>query len=141
MGMLDSVLGQVAGQLLGGKNNALTMKLLQSLIKQLGGMAGLFQKLQAGGLAAALASWIGNGNNQSVSAEAMANALGADLLSQAANHAGIDDNQASALLAQHLPNIINSLTPNGIANEADGFDLSDGLDMKDLAALASKFMK
>lgn len=142
MGMLDSVLGQVAGQILGGgKDNALTMKLLQGLMAQSGGMAGLFQKLQEGGLAPALASWVGKGDNQSVSADAMANALGADLLGSAAHHAGVNNTEASTLLAQYLPNIINGLTPSGNAAEANGFDLSDGLDMKDLAALASKFMK
>ena len=142
MGMLDSVLGQVAGQILGGgKDNALTMKLLQGLMAQSGGMSGLFQKLQAGGLGHALASWVGKGDNQAVSADAMANALGADLLGQAANHAGVNNTEASTLLAQYLPNIINNLTPSGNANEANGFDLSDGLDMKDLAALAGKFMK
>ena len=46
MGMLDSVLGQVAGQILGGgKDNALTMKLLQGLMAQSGGMSGLFKQL------------------------------------------------------------------------------------------------
>ena len=78
---------------------------------------------------------------RSVTADAMANALGTDLLGSAAHHAGVNNTEASSLLAQYLPNIINGLTPSGHADEAAGFDLSDGLDMKDLAALAGKFLK
>ena len=138
MGMLDNVLGQVLGS---NKDNATALKLLQSLVSQQGGMAEVFKKLQAGGLGPALASWVGQNDNQAVSADAMANALGGDLLSKIANQAGVNNTEASTLLAQYLPNMINQLTPHGDAAEAAKFDLSDGLDMKDLTALASQFFK
>ena len=138
MGMLDSVLGQVLGS---NKDNAIALKLLQSLVSQQGGMAGVFKKLQAGGLGPALASWVGQNDNQTVSADAVANALGSDLLSKIANNAGVNNTEASTLLAQYLPNMINQLTPHGTAEEAAKFDLSDGLDMKDLTALANQFFK
>lgn len=138
MGMLDNVLGQVLGS---NKDNATALKLLQSLVSQQGGMAEVFKKLQAGGLGPALASWVGQNDNQAVSADAMANALGGDLLSKIANQAGVNNTEASSLLAQYLPNMINQLTPHGDATEAAKFDLSDGLDMKDLTALASQFFK
>lgn len=143
MGLLDGLIGQVAGQVLGGgnNNNAVAFKLLQGLMGQSGGMAGVFQKLQAGGLGNALASWVGNGANQSVSADAIANAFGSDLMSKVAGNAGMETQEASGVLAQFLPNIINNLTPNGNASEAEGFDLSDGLDMKDITALMGKLMK
>ncbi|MBR7001730.1 MAG: DUF937 domain-containing protein [Neisseriaceae bacterium] len=138
MGMLDNVLGQVLG---GNKDNAMALKLLQNLVSQQGGITEVFKKLQAGGLGPALASWVGNGDNQAVSADAISNALGADLLSKISGQAGVNNTEASSLLAQYLPNIINQLTPHGKAEDAAKFDLSDGVDMNDIAALASKFLK
>ena len=38
---------------------------------------------------------------------------------------GIDANQAGDLLAQVLPNLVDKATPNGSAQEADGFGLDD----------------
>lgn len=144
MGLLDSVVGAVAGQVLGGGNGGqsqIAMKLISALMQQGGGVSGVFSKLTAGGLGGALASWICNGANQSVSGDAIANALGSQLLGGVAKSANVDSGLASNLLAQYLPNMINNITPNGTQQEAEGFDLSDGLDMGDLAALASKFLK
>lgn len=146
MGLLDSLTGQIAGQvakqMLGGSgDNKLALSLLSSLFAQGGGVSGIFQKLQAGGLADALASWIGNGKNETVTPNALAGALGSDLLSKVAGLSGVNNDEASGVLAQYLPEMINKITPNGLAAEAEGFDLSDGFDMKDITALASKFLK
>ena len=71
-----------------------------------------------------LQSWITQGSNQSVSAEQIQSALGGNL-QQAAQQVGLDTNQAGSLLSQYLPQIIDGLTPNGTAADADGFGLDD----------------
>ena len=70
-------------------------------------------------------AWIGTGSNASVDAAQIQNALGGSL-SNAAAKCGLGYRAAQAnLLAQYLPNIINAITPNGNAADADGFGLDD----------------
>ena len=126
MGILDSLLDTAMSSLGGGdgqQNQA--MKLVMHLVQQNGGnIGGLLSQLQQGGLGDVLQSWIGSNGNESVSAGAIENALG-DHLGQAAQAVGIDTQQASGLLAQYLPQIIDTMTPNGQTSDADGFGLDD----------------
>lgn len=126
MGILDSLLDTAMSSLNGGdgqQNQA--MKLVMHLVQQNGGnIGGLLSQLQKGGLGDVLQSWIGSNSNESVSASAIENALGGHL-GQAAQAVGIDTQQASGLLAQYLPQIIDTMTPNGQASDADGFGLDD----------------
>lgn len=126
MSILDSLLDTAMSSLGGGdgqQNQA--MKLVMHLVQQNGGnIGGLLSQLQQGGLGDVLQSWIGSNNNESVSAGAIENALGGHL-GQAAQAVGIDTQQASGLLAQYLPQIIDTITPNGQASDADGFGLDD----------------
>ena len=126
MGILDSHLDTAMSSLGGGdgqQNQA--MKLVMHLVQQNGGnIGGLLSQLQQGGLGDVLQSWIGSNSNESVSAGAIENALGGHL-GQAAQAVGIDTQQASGLLAQYLPQIIDTMTPNGQASDADGFGLDD----------------
>ena len=126
MGILDSLLDTAMSSLSGGdgqQNQA--MKLVMHLVQQNGGnIGGLLSQLQQGGLGDALQSWIGSNSNESVSTGAIENALGGHL-GQAAQAVGIDTQQASGLLAQYLPQIIDTMTPNGQASDADGFGLDD----------------
>ena len=126
MGILDSLLDTAMSSLGGGdgqQNQA--MKLVMHLVQQNGGnIGGLLSQLKQGGLGDVLQSWIGSNSNESVSAGAIENALGGHL-GQAAQAVGIDTQQASGLLAQYLPQIIDTMTPNGQASDADGFGLDD----------------
>ena len=126
MSILDSLLDTAMSSLGGGdgqQNQA--MKLVMHLVQQNGGnIGGLLSQLQQGGLGDVLQSWIGSNSNESVSTGAIENALGSHL-GQAAQAIGIDTQQASGLLAQYLPQIIDTMTPNGQASDADGFGLDD----------------
>ena len=79
MGILDSLLDTAMSSLGGGdgqQNQA--MKLVMHLVQQNGGnIGGLLSQLQQGGLGDVLQSWIGSNSNESVSAGAIENALGA----------------------------------------------------------------
>ena len=126
MGILDSLLDTAMSSLgVGDGQQNQAMKLVMHLVQQNGGnIGGLLGKLQQGGLGDVLQSWIGSNSNESVSAGAIENALGGHL-GQAAQAVGIDTQQASGLLAQYLPQIIDTMTPNGQASDADGFGLDD----------------
>ncbi len=130
---MDNLLGAAVSALSGGNNSQNTaIQMVLDLVQKSGGLGSLINMLQQGGLAAALQSWISSGANQSVSGNELQSALGSDLISQIASKFGMDGQQAGDLLAQYLPNFVDSATPNGSAEDADGFGLDD------LAALVLK---
>jgi uncharacterized protein YidB (DUF937 family) len=87
-----------------------------------GGLAGLLQKLQAGGLGAKLQSWIGTGQNQPVSPDELQRALGDDTVHQIAHDSGVAPQQASTGLAAILPMLIDRMSPQGKLPEDDSMD-------------------
>lgn len=128
MSFLNSIISNAASSLLtdtDGDGQIQAVQLVQQLLQQNGGNVGaLLSQLQQSGLGSAVESWIGNGANANIDASQVQNALG-DNLNQAAANLGLDSNQAGNLLAQYLPQIINTLTPNGNAADADGFGMDD----------------
>lgn len=125
--MLGNILSAAASSLLkdtDGDGQIQAIQLFNQLAQQNGGISGLLNQLQSGALSSVVQSWISNGSNGSVDASQIQNAFGGSLGQVAANM-GLDSNQASQLLAQHLPQIINAITPNGSAADADGFGMDD----------------
>ena len=108
MGLLD----QLGGMLNQGSSSDI-MGAVNALIDQQGGLAGLVQQLQNGGLGDAVASWIGTGTNLPVSAEALQQALGSEQISQIAASLGLPPEQTAGSLAQWLPQVVDTLTPGG----------------------------
>ena len=60
-----------------------------------------------------MSSWIGTGQNQSISASQVQSVLGSDAVKQLAARMGISPDAVSAKLAEVLPGAIDKLTPNG----------------------------
>jgi uncharacterized protein YidB (DUF937 family) len=87
------------------------------LIGQHGGLGGLLDKLKASGLGEVVSSWVATGANQPVPANQLQSAVGADTISQIMAKLGITKEQASSLLAQYLPMVIDRLTPHGKVEE------------------------
>ncbi|XXQ69052.1 YidB family protein [Neisseriaceae bacterium B1] len=126
MGLFDTLLNTAVSSMAGGNNQQnIALQLVMQLIQQNGGnVGGLLNQLQQGGVGDALQSWIAQGGNQSVNGSDIENALGGSL-EQAAQKVGVDNHEAGGLLAQYLPQIIDSITPSGQAQDADGFGLDD----------------
>jgi uncharacterized protein YidB (DUF937 family) len=78
-----------------------------------GGVPGLVQAFERQGLGPVIASWIGNGPNQPVTADQIRNVLGSAQVQQLAARAGISPEALSAGLSQVLPLVVDHLTPNG----------------------------
>jgi uncharacterized protein YidB (DUF937 family) len=113
MGLLDSVLGAMSGRTEGsGGANAL-VGVLGGLLQQSGGLQGLANKFSQGGCGNVFSSWVGLGENQSISSDQVQNCLGSDQVKALAAKMGIDPAQASSLLAEFLPKVIDKLTPTG----------------------------
>ncbi len=130
MALMDSLINAAAQAMgnqnsQGGQQNA-AIGMAMELVRQNGGVGNLINQLQQGGLGGALESWISAGSqNQAVSGNELQSALGSNAIESIAAKFGIDGQQAGDLLAQYLPNLVDSATPNGTAQDADGFGLDD----------------
>ena len=109
MGFLDSAIGG----LLGGNGGASAEQVLATLLQQHGGIGGLVNQLSQGGLGPQVASWIGNGQNMTVTATEITQALGSGRIGELAQKAGINPQEAGELLAKAIPHLVDHLTPGG----------------------------
>jgi uncharacterized protein YidB (DUF937 family) len=78
-----------------------------------GGLGDLLRQFQQSGQGAAANSWVGKGPNQSISSDDLAKALGADQINTLMAHSGLSRDDLLAGLSQHLPDVIDQLTPHG----------------------------
>ena len=129
----------ILGSLFGGGNAAggnSAIDIVGGLIQRAGGVQGLVNSLQQGGLGGAVQSWVGTGANQAINGGQLQQAIAGTPLgahvNDVAQKLGVDPNQVMGQLAQHLPDVVNHLTPNGQVPAGSGFDLSS------LQGLASK---
>ncbi|MEX1113780.1 MAG: YidB family protein [Akkermansiaceae bacterium] len=122
MSLLDTLLSALTGK--SGAADASTNPLglaLNSLLEQNGGISGLMSKFSQGGLGEVFSSWIGMGENKSISADQISSLLGSQQMQSIASSLGIDPAQASGFLADYLPKIVDKLTPSGAVDpDADG---------------------
>ena len=149
MGLLDGILGNVLGaaaggspslqtsnplgqilHTLGGGNVAQGGSLLTaviSMVQQNGGLSNVLDMFQQNGLAQHANSWVGTGTNASITPDQLQQVFGGNQISNLAAQFGTSHGQASSILSQILPELVNQLTPTGQvpANHADL--LSEGL--------------
>lgn len=132
MGLLDSVLGAVVGQVQGGGTGSGNSDLIHLVLRTLlannspgGGLSGLVEQFQRGGLGDVMNSWISTGNNLPVSADQLGGVLGPELLGQIAQQLGVSQGQAASQLSGVLPQVVDQLTPNGQLPQDGLGELSD----------------
>jgi uncharacterized protein YidB (DUF937 family) len=113
MGLFDSILGAMAGKTdsSGGANPLIGI--LGGLLTQSGGLQGLANKFSQSGQGGAFSSWVGMGENQSISADQIQKVLGSEQVNVLAAKLGVDPAQASHFLAEYLPKVVDKLTPEG----------------------------
>jgi uncharacterized protein YidB (DUF937 family) len=100
------------------------LQMIMGLMQESGGLAGLMDMLSKNGLGQQAASWVGSGNNESVTADQLGQALGSGPLAALAGKFGIDPLELSGKLAQYLPEAVNQLTPEGrLPHNANSNDL------------------
>jgi len=78
----------------------------------LGGLGGLLNKLEQGGLGDQTKSWVGSGQNQPVSPSQLGQALGPNIIKTLSQMTGVSEDQLTKQLSQRIPVIVNTLTPN-----------------------------
>ena len=108
-----------SGVLFGGKGQAAGSASAQPTTDtsdpggMLGGLGGLVNKLQQGGLGDVVNSWVGSGQNQQVSPNQLGSALGPNIIKTLSQMTGVSEDELTKQLSQVLPGVVNGLTPNG----------------------------
>ena len=78
-----------------------------------GGLGNLIKEFQDSGHGRAAQSWVGTGPNQKIAPNELASALGNDTIDALSQQTGVGREDLLAGLSQHLPDLIDQLTPNG----------------------------
>ena len=108
-----------SGVLFGGKGQAAGSASAQPTTDtsdpggMLGGLGGLVNKLQQGGLGDVVNSWVGSEQNQQVSPNQLGSALGPNIIKTLSQMTGVSEDELTKQLSQVLPGVVNGLTPNG----------------------------
>jgi uncharacterized protein YidB (DUF937 family) len=125
MSFIDDIASKAIARFGGG--NSPVAAVLQMVNNQPGGLSGLLQTFQEKGLGGIASSWVGTGENQSISAEQIQNVVGEERIKQFAAKVGIPPEQASTKLAEYLPQIVDRLTPNGQVPSGNVMELGKSL--------------
>jgi uncharacterized protein YidB (DUF937 family) len=102
-GLADILKGGLGGVLAGGAAGSVLS----------GGLNDLLRQLQQSGQGDAAGSWVANGPNKPISSNDLAKALGSDQIQTLMSHSGLSQEDLLASLSQHLPEVVNQLTPDG----------------------------
>lgn len=117
MGLLDSIVGQVAGSLQdsvpAGQVHPGLLDVVSSLMTQGGGLQGLINQFEAQGLGNVVSSWIGTGQNLAITPEQVQSVLGDSHIADVAAKLGLQPQDVANQLAGLLPHAVDSVTPAG----------------------------
>ena len=130
-GLLGGSSGGSPGTAAGGMNLGALAAALGPLLGKLlqgGGLSKLLGNAQASGLGAQADSWVGTGENQSVSGQDIKRVVGDDAVKEVAQKAGISEDEAADVLAQVVPHVVSGHMPDGRVPSDD-----------ELGQLAAKF--
>jgi uncharacterized protein YidB (DUF937 family) len=125
MGLLDGLLQNVLGQMMGGGGMSGTssmpqtanpmLQMVLSMIQQNGGIGGLLQQFEQAGHGQAAQSWVRPGApNTQISGDILQQVLGSGALSQIAQQFGMSPQAAASQMAQALPGVVDHMTPDGV---------------------------
>ena len=128
MSLFDDVAGAVMGKVMGGNQGGMAQVAME-MFNQHGGLNGVLDKFKQGGLGELATSWVGTGENLPISAEQISSVLGSGAIAEMAAKFGITPEVLSNQIAQHLPSVIDKLTPNGEVSPDSGSLLNTVLGM------------
>ena len=102
-GLSDVLKGGLGGLLAGGAAGSVIS----------GGLGDLLKQFQQNGQGEAANSWVSPGPNKQLSPGDLANALGSDQINSLMSQTGLSRDELLTGLSQHLPNVVDHLTPDG----------------------------
>jgi len=87
-----------------------------------GGLSKIMQGAQQAGLSAQADSWVGTGENQAIDPQQAKAVVGDDTVRELAQQAGVSEDEAAAVLAKVVPQVVNGVSPNGQLPSDDELD-------------------
>lgn len=117
-----SLLNDVLKSFLTNNNNATSAQAGQgdvlitaamAMLEKAGGIQGVMEKFQKSGMGDVVASWVGTGQNQSITPDQITQALGQENIQVITKQINIPAEQSGNLLSELLPALIDKLTPDG----------------------------
>src|SRR6202041_1470010 len=102
-GLGDVLKGGLGGLLAGGAAGSVIS----------GGLGDLLKQLQQNGHGETANSWVSPGPNKQIAPGDLASALGADQINSLMSQSGLSREELLDGLSQHLPDVVNHLTPDG----------------------------
>ena len=105
MGLFDGLIGGMVG--------AEMVTVVNRLIEKHGGMQGVVNQLQSGGLGPTVRTWVAEGQNAPVSAGEVHQAFGDQTINELAAKAGMSPQELTEKLATVLPLVVDQSTPGG----------------------------
>jgi uncharacterized protein YidB (DUF937 family) len=127
MGLFDSLAGSVLGKL--GGDRGTMVQIAMDLLNKHGGVSGVLEKFRQNGFTTLVDSWVGNGSNLPITPDQVAGVLGNSEIAQMAAKFGISPESLTSKIAEHLPEVVNKLTPDGKVNDSTGNLLSTVMGM------------
>lgn len=115
MDLMDSLKSAIGG---GDKKDDLMSSVMQLLGGQ-GGLQNLISQFDAKGLGDIIGSWVGTGQNKSISPDQLQNVLDSGVLNGIASKLGLNTNDLSSQLSNLLPGVVDKLTPEGKVPDGD----------------------
>ena len=119
LGINQSMVGGIMDKLVGGGDKM--------------DVAGLVGNLKEKGLGDVAESWLGDGENQSISADQLKDALGAEQVTEAAAELGTDENSLLGGLQAALPQLVDKASSGGSLLDSVG-------GLGGLSGMAKKFL-
>jgi uncharacterized protein YidB (DUF937 family) len=99
------IFGNVVGGAM-GKNNGM--------------LSSMLRKMVASGLGKIVRSWVSRGPNHLITPDQVTQGLGQDQIASLAQQYGISPDQVSHILAEHLPDAVDQMTPDGELRDETG---------------------
>jgi uncharacterized protein YidB (DUF937 family) len=133
---MSDLFGQVLGKILGKASGGQTASPAGGKAPDLGGLLGgvlgkdgsglnaVVKRMLAAGLGKVVQSWISKGPNQLISPDEITTGLGADKIDELSKQLGLPKDQVASMLAQHLPDAVDQMTPEGELADGEVMDLT-----------------
>ena len=127
MSLLDTLVGQVFGQQQASAAPSGIAGVLMQLLGgqgggqiQSGGLTGLLDQFRTAGLGHVADSWVGTGANQPVTPQQLETVFGQNRVQDMSRQAGVAPQDFLSQLSQHLPRMVDGMTPGGRLPDDEG---------------------
>jgi uncharacterized protein YidB (DUF937 family) len=134
--MINQILGAAIGSAMGGRNspNAALVNMVLGMLGggqqaqsgMQGGLAALVQQFAQAGLGNVANSWVGTGENMSITPQQLQQAFGQQQVQHMAQQSGMGQDDMLQSLSQFLPGLVDHLTPQGRVPQQDSLQSTIG---------------